>query len=154
MLLSLRPGVLGRDPLIHLEEVSIFLPDDRFTVSFNGVSEVKVYGITGGTDAHSLVAYLFCIARRHIPRDEVAETGIFSFQIIIPIRFGYLVGRALVAGRFGDPDATVVSETLTHKRQFGLIASVNRNTGGVYLDKGGVGKTGPFFIRPPDGGTI
>src|SRR5262245_52907864 len=103
-------GVLGRDALVHIEEVAVALFDHALAEAPDRVGEIEVNAAPAGAGATPLVADLFGRARRDVARRQVAVARIFAFEVIIALVFGDLARPATVAGLPRHPDAAVVAE--------------------------------------------
>ena len=103
----------------------------------------------GCANAFAGIALLLGITRCHITWNKIAKTGIFVFQVIVAFLFWNRCRRPGVTGFFGYPYSAVIAQTFAHQGQFGLITAMNRNAGGVDLDKTWIGKTCSLFMRPP-----
>ena len=81
-------GVLGSDPLVHLEKVAVALADRVFAQPFDGIGKVQVHAAAARAHAPALVADFFCGPRGDVPRRQVAVGGIFALEEIIPLGSG------------------------------------------------------------------
>ena len=147
-------GVVARDPLVHLEEVPVASFDRRATVPPDGVSEVEVHGLPGGSDAAAVVADGLRVARRHVPRDEVAEARVLALQVVVALRLGDVLRRALVPLRRRHPDAAVVTQRLAHQGELRLVITRAGDARGVDLRVARIGHEGAALVCPPRGGHV
>src|SRR5205814_9310129 len=85
--------------------------------------EIEVNAAAALANAAALIANFLGAARRDVARRQVPEARIFSLEIIVAFVFGNLLGRALVTGLFGNPDASVIAKRFRHERQFRLVRS-------------------------------
>ncbi len=136
------------DQLIHIKKVAVFFGDGFSAISMYGIGKIQIHRTACQADPFAGVALGLGGSRCHITGHQIAEAGIFSFQIIIAIFFGNILGISDITGILRHPDATVVAKAFTHQGQFGLMLTSMRNTGGMNLGETGVGKHGPFAISP------
>src|SRR5207253_7679525 len=88
--------ILGRDPLVHLEQVAVALLDLLATESLDGVPEIEIHAASAFTDAAPFVAHLLRGARRDVTRRQVAEARILALEVVVAILLGDVV-RTLAA---------------------------------------------------------
>ncbi len=141
-------GILTGDFFIHLEEIAVFGRNPILSFPLDGVPEIQIYRQAGFPYPFAQVALFLGVSGRHVPGNQIAETRVFAFQVIVPLGFGDGFRGTLVAGFCRHPHPAVVSQAFAHQRQFGLIASVNRDAGRVNLGEAGIGKIRPLFIGP------
>src|SRR5262245_64459999 len=91
-------GVLGRDALIHLEEVAVALLYHAIAEALDRVGEIEVDAASARPHAATLVADLFGRARRDVARRPIAVARVFAFAIILAVLSGDLVRAAAVRG--------------------------------------------------------
>ena len=94
-------------------------------------------------DAAAFVARPLGGARRDVAGHEVAEARIAALEVVVALRLGNLLGRALVALVLRHPHAAVVAQALRHQRQLRLVIAADRNAGRVDLREAGVGEEAP-----------
>src|SRR6187402_1235547 len=82
-----RVGVFAGDLFIHLEEVAVAFADGGLAIAFDGFGEVEIDAEAAGADAASVVALFLGGAAGDVAGGEVAEAGVFAFQIIIAVVF-------------------------------------------------------------------
>src|SRR6185436_9272858 len=85
-------------------------------------------------------------ARGNVAWRQVAEARILSFEKIVALRFGNLVGRTPVPFLFRHPYATVIAQRLRHQSQFGLMIAADGNASGLNLCETRVGKRRALFV--------
>ena len=97
----------------------------------------------------------------HIPWHQISKCGISSFQVIVAVFFGDIIGRfGLLSDGFyiffflGNPYPAIVSQGFRHQRQFGLIGAGDRNTGWMNLGITWVGHIRPAIYSPPRSGDV
>ncbi len=146
--------VVGRDTLIHFEEVAVALLDSRTTEAIDGVAEVEVDGPAGRTDTETHIAYVFRISRCHVARHQVAKTRIAFFEIIEPLGFGDIVWSAGVALFPRYPHAAVVPKALAHQRQLRLVVAGLRNARRMDLRIARIAEIGPAPVATPRCGNV
>ncbi len=137
--------------LIHLEEVAVALADGLHAQAVDGFGEVQIDAQAGRAHAAPSVADGLGVAAGHVARHKVAEARIAALQIVVALGLGNLIGRALVALLFGNPDAPIVAQRFAHQRQLRLIVAADGNAGGMNLCEARVGKERAALVRPPDG---
>ena len=142
------------DAVVHLEEVAVLRLDVVASEALNGLGEVEIDRLAGGSDAAPLVAHLLGVARREVARNQVAEAGIFPLEIVIALRFGNLVGGPLVARSLRHPDASVVAQAFGHEGEFRLVFAVHRNAGRMDRRVARIGHGGAPLIGAPHGAGI
>ena len=142
--------VLGRDPLVHVEEVAVLLADHGGAQPLDGVGEVQVHAVARLAHAAALVADLLGVARGHVARDEVAEARVLALQVVVALVLRYLARRALVALLLRDPDPPVVAQRLAHQRQLRLVLARHRDAGGMDLREARVAEGRPPLVGAPD----
>jgi len=104
-------GVFARDLFVHLEEVAVAFLDGFAAEAFDGVREVEVDAEAAGSDAAAIVALFLGGAAGDVAWGEVAEAGVFAFEVVVAVFFRDAAGRfAAVFLAFGDPAAAVVAE--------------------------------------------
>src|SRR5262245_52138882 len=140
-------GVLGRDALVHLEQVAVALLDHAFAEALDRVGKIEVDAAPAGADAATLVADLFGRARRDVARRQIAVARVFAFEVIIALVFEDLVRAAAVAGLLRRPDSAVVAERFGHQRQLRLIIAAGGDAGRVDLRVAGVGEERALLER-------
>src|SRR5262252_2648801 len=140
-------GVLGRDALVHLEEVAVALLDHAFAEALDRVGEIEVDAAPARPHAAALVTDLFGRARRDVARRQIAVARVSAFEIIIALVFGDLARAAAVAGFLRRPDAAVVAKRFGHQRQLRLIIAADRDAGRVDLSVAGVGEERALLER-------
>ena len=148
-------GILVRYLLVHLEKVAILLFDGVPAQALDGIGEVEVDGIACAHAITGIAAFLGGTAG-HVTRDEVAESGVTAFQIVVAVFLGDVDGSQLTRtdglGIFlflRHPDASVVAQALAHQCEFALVVAVNGDAGGVDLHIAGVGEGGAFAVAHP-----
>ncbi len=109
-------GVVVRNHLIHVEEVSVAVTYDIGTEAVDSILEVEVNGVAC-TYAEAGVAALFGGARSDVAGAEVTEGGIAALEVEVAVFVGDISGFFLAGadgfGIFfflGNPDAAVVAE--------------------------------------------
>ena len=112
-------------------------------VALDCVGEVEVYASAGTVDdgayAASVVAGFLSRAGRDVAGSEVAEARVLSFEIVVAVFFGDVVGvLAAVFRLLGNPNASVVAERFAHERELALLVAVLGNAGRVDLRVAGV----------------
>jgi len=147
-------GIFGGDLFVDFEEIAVALADGGFAEALDGIGEIEIDAETAWADAAAVVGGFFGGAGGDIAWGEVAEAGVFAFEIVIAFGFGDLGWGTLVAFIFGDPDASVVAEGLGHEGEFALILAGDGDAGGVDLGVAGVGEEGAVFVGAPGGGGI
>ena len=85
--------VFSGNLLIHVEEVSVFFADDRFSHAANGIGEVQIDAHASRPDAAPLVAHFLGVARGDVARNQVSETRVAPLKIIIALVLGNLVAE-------------------------------------------------------------
>src|SRR5262245_62189900 len=140
-------GVLGRDALVHLEQVAVALLDHAFAEALDRVGKIEVDAAPARPHAAPLVADLFGGARRDVARRQIAVARVFAFEVIIALVFEDLDRAAPVAGLLRNPDAAVVAKRFGHQRQLRLIIAADRDAGRVYLRVAGVGEERALLER-------
>ena len=146
---------------VHVEEVAITLLNGLKSKAFDALREIEEHCKTRVVYSKSLVATLFCGTRGHVARNQVAEGGIATFQVIVAIFFGNVRPAFLsclqclsVFNLLGHPDTAVVTQRLRHQRQFRLLVAVYGNTSGVNLYVRRVGKVGTLAVTLYGGGAV
>ena len=174
--------VVGRDLLVHLEQVAILGADHRLAqladllhrgggnaldvgfgaaIALNGTGVVEVHSLSGFVHPESSITALLGGPARHIARHQVAEGRVPALEVVIAPFLGDVrrtkgaIAEGLHIGLLlGHPDAAVVPEGLGHQRQLGLIVAADRNARRVDLRVGGVGHVGALLVGLPSGGNI
>ena len=59
--------------LIHVEKVAVFLGNDIFSISFDGITEIQVYAIVEWTNSMAGIDLFFCSSRGDISWCKIAE---------------------------------------------------------------------------------
>ena len=146
---------------VHVEEVAITLLNGFESKAFDALREIEEHSKTRVVYAESLVATLLCGTRGHVARHQVAEGGIATLQVIVAIFFGNVRAAFLsclqclsIFNLLGHPDTAVVTQRLRHQRQFRLLVAVYRNTSGVNLHVGRVGKVSSLAVTLYGGGAV
>ena len=87
------------------------------TVALNSRTEIEVDGLAGIVDAVALVAFELGAARGDVAWNEVAESGVALFEVIVTVGGGDILGLlAALADGFdifflaGHPDAAVITQ--------------------------------------------
>ena len=142
------------DLVVHLEEIPVLLFDFGAAIALDYVAEIQVDALAAGTDAAAGVALFFGGARGDVARREIAERGVFAFEIVIAFVVGNGVGRTRVAGFLGHPDATVVAQAFAHQSELRLEFAGDGDAGRVDLRAAGVGEVRAFAVGAPDRGDV
>ncbi len=144
-------GIVIRDHLIHVEEVSVAVADHVFAQTVDGILEVEIYGVACTYTEAGVAAFLGGTAG-DVTGAEVTECRIAAFEIEVAVFVGDIGGLFLAGADgfgvfflFGNPDAAVVTERFAHEGQFRLIFAVDGDTGGVDLGEGEVGEVGTLL---------
>ena len=135
--------------LIHFEEIAVPGFDHIETVKLDGVFKIKVNTVTCRSDAEPLVADILGIPRGHIAGDEISETGITLFEVVVPFIFGNIPRLPGLPLAPGYPDAPVVAQRFTHEGELGLMLARGGNTRRMDLTEAGVGESCAFFVGSP-----
>ena len=155
-------GVFSGDAFVHVEEVAVAFADFAFAEAVDGVAEVEIDAEAGaGGDAALVVAGFLGGAGGDVAGGEVAEAGVFAFEVVVAVGFGDVAGLEFAAhdagGEFacpGCPDASVVAQGFGHEGEFALLVAVDGDAGGVDLGEAGVGKAGAAFVAAVGGGDV
>ena len=146
---------------VHVEEVAITLTNGIDAQAFDALREIEEHSKTRVVYAESLVATLLCGTRGHVARNQVAEGGIATFQVIVAIFFGNVRTAFLsclqclsIFNLLGHPDTAVVTQRLRHQREFRLLVAVYGNTSGMNLHVRRVGKVGTLAVTLYGGGAV
>src|SRR5258708_20922571 len=108
-------GILGRDVVVHLEEVAVALFDDLAAETTDGLGEVEIDAPPARPHSPALVAYFLRRARGDVARGEVPEARVLPLQVVIALRLGDLAGVTRVALLLRHPDPAVVAQRLLHQ---------------------------------------
>src|SRR5690606_34700548 len=144
--------IFAGDPLVHLEQVAVAIGDDLLAEAADGVGEVEIDRHLARADAAALVAHGLGGARGGVARDQVAEAGVATLEVVVALALADLVGAARVVLLLGHPHAAVVAQRLGHQGQLGLIVAADRDAGRVDLGEAGVGEPGPALVGAIAGG--
>ena len=108
-------GIVTGDALVHLEEVPVAFLDSLFAVALDGVAEIEEDTESGGSDPVTGIAEFLGSTRGNIAGREVAEAGIFAFEVVIAFALGDVIGINLSSRIWqrlrilGCPDASVIA---------------------------------------------
>ena len=143
--------VFGRNFVVHVKQVAIFLSNRVFTIPLDGIAEVQENGKTSFPNAMTRIAAFFCCARRNIARSQIAVRRVTPFQIVVAFSIRNLIRGAFVALGRWHPDSTIVAQTFAHQRQLGLIIAGDRDTRWMNLRVAGICEQGTFSSASPRG---
>ena len=121
---------------------------------FDGIGEIEINAKAVLAHSASFIAYGLCVPGRYVARNEVAEAGIFPFEVVIALVLGDLRGPSRIAFLLRNPDAAVVAERFTHQRQLGLIVAADGDACWMDLGEAWVCKSCATFMGAPDRGAI
>src|SRR6185436_18452709 len=124
-------------------------PDDVGAEPLDGVREIEVDRQAALADAASLVAHALGVARRDVARHQVAEARILALEVVVALRLGNRLRRALVFLLLRHPDAPVVAQALRRQRELRLVRARDGNAGRVDLGVTGVGEERAALVRAP-----
>jgi hypothetical protein len=142
--------IVAGEPLVHLEEVAVAIPERAGTDAGEGVAEIKEHGASAGRDAAALVAHCPGRARGDVARRQVAVARIETLEVVVALFFRDVLGPASVARLSGDPYAPVVAQRLGHQGELRLMVAAHRQAGRMELHEAGVGEGGAAPVRAPD----
>ena len=149
----LLPRRRGSNLLIHLEEVSIALLNPLMTETLDSIGKIKEHSQTCFIHAESGVATFLRSTGSDVTGNQITESRITAFEIIVATILRNLGSLDFVLAEFHhifqilrNPDAAVVTERLRHQRKFALLVTMHRNTGRMDLRKAGVGKESTLAI--------
>ena len=146
--------VLVGDPLVHLEEVAVPLPDGVLAEPGDGVGEVEIDAAAAGAHAAAVVADLLGGPGGDVARGEVAEAGVLPLEVVVALGFGNLTRRPRVALLLRHPDPAVVAQRLAHQGELGLVVARHRDAGRVDLREAGVGEGRAALVGAVGGGDV
>ena len=84
-------GILGRDALVHLEQVAVARLDDLDAEALDRVLEIEVDRQAGVADAVAFVGLLLGRPRRDVAGHEVAEARIAALEVVVALGFWNLI---------------------------------------------------------------
>ncbi len=155
------PRTYVSDLEIHIKEIAVTLLHPLTAQTLDGVREIQKYRQTVFVYAETGVATLFGSSGSHVARNQIAECGIATFEIVIPILFRNLgcLDFALAQLHYilrllRHPDTAIVAQRFGHERQLALLLSMNRNAGRVNLREAGVAEIGPSPVTLHRCGTV
>src|SRR5688572_27300497 len=99
--------IIAGDLLVHLEEVPVPFANHVLTKSSDGFRQVQVNAQSSRSNAVAVVADALARARGEVTRREIAERGIETFEVVVPILFGDAAGCTGIALLFRNPDASI-----------------------------------------------
>src|SRR5215208_916132 len=146
--------ILVRDALVHLEQVTVAVPDDIASEPLDRVGEIEINTQSRVTDPPALVAHFLCRAGRDVAWREIAEARILPFEEVISFSLGNLPRDPRFTFLLRNPHSAVVSQRLAHQRELRLVLSANGNAGRMNLSEAWVRECGAPFVRPPDRGRV
>ena len=141
--------VLTGDPVVHVEQVSVFVRYGFQAITGNGRSEVQVHAVLQRPDSTALVAHRLGIAGRYVPGHQVAEGRVLTLQVVVTFGLGDVGRGAGIVECCGNPDPAVVAERLGHQCQLRLEVIADRNARRVYLGVAGVSEEGSLLVGTP-----
>src|SRR5262249_13846993 len=146
--------ILAGDAFIHVEEIAISLADALLAETLDGVGEIKVDAQAAFADSAAIIAHSLRVARRYVTRNKIAEAGILSLEIVIPLVFRYLVRRSRITFLFRNPNPAVIPKRFAHQCELRLIFATDGNTGGVNLSETRIREGGAALVSAPDGRAV
>ena len=146
-------GVNVGDFLIHVKEVAVALTHHVDAQTVDSLTEVEEYCLTGVVHAKALVAALLGGAACHVTGHEVTEGWIAALEVVVALLFGNVATFNLTALQalsvfniLWNPNASVVTQRLTHKGELRLLVAVTWDAGGVNLHIGRVCKVSALAV--------
>src|SRR5262249_17495503 len=146
--------ILAGDAFIHVEEIAISLADALLAETVDGVGEVEVNAQAAFADSAAIIAHSLRVARRYVTRNEIAEAGILSFEIVIPRVFRDPVRRSRITFLFRNPNPAVIPKRFAHECELRLIIATDGDAGGVNLRETRIREGRAAFMSAPDGRTV
>jgi hypothetical protein len=146
--------ILGRDLVVHVEQVAVAVAHRRLAQPLDGVGEIEVDGVAGPADAEPVVAHALGGAGRDVAGHEVAERGVDALEVVVAFRLRDVGRGALVALGLRHPHPPVVAQRLAHQRELGLRFARQRDARGMDLRVARVREERALLVAAPDGGRV